>query len=77
MELNRLVSALHTNELLLRCLITSLDGRTLSKNRWMKSIDKLLDSGTELSINSSFARVSNGDPLISLSPEVVKDLSSD
>ena len=43
----------------------------------MGQIGKLLDSATELPIYPSFARVNIGDPLISLSPEVVEDLFSD
>ena len=46
-------------------------------HHWMGPIGKLLDSVKELLINSSFARVTIGDPLISFSPEVVEDLSSD
>ena len=43
----------------------------------MGPISKLLDSVTEFPINPYFARVTIGDSLISLSPEVVEDLSSD
>ena len=75
-KLNWLVCALHTNELPLRRLIITLDGRTLCNNRWMAPICKLLDSMTELPTNPSFARGISGDLLISLFPEVVEDLSS-
>ena len=43
----------------------------------MGPIVQLLESVTEFLINSSFARVNIGESLISLSPEVVEDLSSD
>ena len=68
-RLNWLVCALHTNELLLRPLVTTLDGRNLINNRWMVPIGRLLDSVTELPINPSFARVNFGNPSISLSPQ--------
>ena len=58
-------------------LITTLDGRILGKNRWMGLIGKLPDSVTELPVTPSYARVNNSNPLISLSPEVIEDLSSD
>ena len=73
-KLNWLVCALHINELPLRRLITTLDVRTFSNNRWVGPIGKLLDSVTELPTNLSFARVNIGDPLFSLYPEVVEDL---
>ena len=76
-KLNCLVCTLHTNELPFQRLVITLDGRTLSNNRWMGPIGKLLDQVTELPINPFFAKVTIGDPLISLSPEVVEDLSSD
>ena len=76
-KLNWLVCALHTNQLPLRRLNTTLDERTLSNNRWMGPIGKLLDSVTKLPINSHFARVNIGNPSISLSPEVVEVHSSD
>ena len=72
-----LVCALHTNELPLRHLITALDGKTLSNNKWTGDIGKMLDNATELEINPSFTKLSIGEPLISLSDDVVKDLSTD
>ena len=74
-KLNWLVCALHTNELPLRHLITALDGKTLSNNKWTGNI--VLDSATELEIDPSFSKLSIGQPLISLSDSVVKDLSTD
>ena len=43
----------------------------------MGTMVKLLESVTQFLINPSFARVNIGEYLISLSPEVVEDLSSD
>ena len=72
-----LVCVLHTNELPLRHLITALDGKTLSNNMWTGNIGKMLNTATELEIDPSFTKLSIGEPLISLSDKVVKDLSSD
>ena len=49
-KLNWLVCALYTNELPLRHLMTALDGKTLSNNKWTGNIGKMLDSATELEI---------------------------
>jgi hypothetical protein len=62
-----LVCALHTNEFLLRHLITALDGKILSNNKWTGSIDKMLETATELEIGPSFTKFSTGEPFISLS----------
>lgn len=72
-----LVCALHTNELPLRHLITALDGKTMSNNKWTGNIGKKLDTATELEINLSFTKLTIGEPLISLSDSIVKDLSTD
>jgi hypothetical protein len=58
-------------------LITALDGKTLSNNKWTGNIGKMLDTATELEIDPSFTKLSIGEPLISLSDNVVKDLSTD
>ena len=76
-KLNWLVGDLHTNELPLLYLITTLDGRTMSNNKWTGDIGKMLDNATELKINHSFTKLSIGELLISLSDDVVKDLSTD
>ena len=57
--------------------MTALDGKTLSNNKWTGNIGKMLDSATELEIDPSFSKLSIGQPLISLSDSVVKDLSTD
>ena len=66
-KLNWFVCALHTNELMLQHLMTALDGKTLSNNKWTGNIGKMLDSATELEIDPSFSKLSIGQPLISLS----------
>lgn len=71
-----LVCALHTHELPLRHLITALDGKTLSNNKWKGDIGNMLDR-PELEINPLFTKLSIGEPLISLSDNFVKDLSTD
>lgn len=80
-KLNRkliwLVCALHTNELPLRHLITELDGKTLSNNKWSGTIGNMLDTATELEINPSFVRLSFPEPLASLNDDIVRDLSTD
>lgn len=76
-KLNWLVCALHTNELPLRHLITALDGKTLSNNKWAGDIGKMLDTATELEINPSFTKLSVGEPLIPLTESVIMDLSTD
>ena len=72
-----LVCMLHTNELPLRYLIISLNGPTLSNNKFSGVIGKLLDSATELQINPKFEAIYVGPPLPDLITEVLKDLSTD
>ena len=67
---------LHTNELPLRYLIISLNGPTLSNNKFSGVIGKLLDSATELQINPKFEAISVGPPLPDLRTEVLKYLST-
>jgi len=55
-----IVCDLHTGELPLRHLVTALDGKTLSNNKWSGSIGKLLDSATDLEINPDFATITIG-----------------
>ena len=76
-KLNWLVCNLHTNELPLRHLITTLDGKTFSNNKWAGTIGKMLDSATDLEINPSFEKIQLGDDLIYLTNEVLEDLSTD
>ena len=75
-KLNCLVCALHTNELPLQHLTTTLDGATLSNNKWSGSSGKLLNDATALDINPFFKKIYIGDPFITLTDNVIKDLST-
>ena len=75
--LNWVVCGLHLNELPLRHLITGLDGRTCSDTGFTGPLGKALDDVTDLPIKKNFKKVTCGSELISLSTEVVNDLSSD
>ena len=72
-----LVCDLHTGELGLRHLVIFLDGPTLSSNKWSGPLGGMLDNATELEINPNFSKITIGPPLIELSQEVIKDLSTD
>lgn len=72
-----IVCDLHTGELPLRYLVTGLDGKTLSNNKWSGPIGKMLDSATEMDINPDFVKICVGPALPQLSNEVIKDLSTD
>ncbi|XP_065663964.1 uncharacterized protein LOC136085927 [Hydra vulgaris] len=76
-KLNWIVSALHTNELPLKRLIKLLDGESKSGKKWSGPFGSLLDEATNLEINPFFSKVETGEPLINLSNDVVKDLSTD
>ena len=75
--MNWLICVLHTNELPLRYLIVELDGKTLSNSKWSSELGKMLDTVTELNINSNFETVTLGEPLIDLPDKILKDLSTD
>ena len=49
----------------------------LSNNKWSASSGKLLNDSNALEINPSFKKIYNGDPLITLADDVIKDLSTD
>jgi len=68
---------LHTGELPLRHLVRSLDGKTLSNNKWSGRLGKLLESVTELEINPDFTKICVGPALPQLTEAVIKDLSTD
>ena len=72
-----IVCDLHTGELGLRHLVTALDGRTLSSNKWSGPLGKMLDSATDLEINPNFERIEIGPPLPNLTDEVIRELSTD
>jgi hypothetical protein len=75
-KLNWIVCDLHTNELPLRHLIITLDGKTLSNNRWSGPLGQMLDDAPDLSVNKKFKKI-DCTPLPQLKPEVLKDLSTD
>lgn len=72
-----IVCDLHTGELPLRRLITALDGKTLSNNKWSGPLGKMLNSATELDINPDFPKICIGPQLPQLNDEVIKTLSTD
>lgn len=72
-----IICDLHTGELPLRHLVTAVDGKTLSNNKWSGVLGKMLDSATDLDINADFPVVCVGPPLPQLSTSVIKDLSTD
>ena len=76
-KLNWLVSALHTNELPLRHLISALDGKTWSSNKPTSPIGKLLDIVTGMEISPFFVVVNLGELLIQLPGDVIRNLTSD
>ena len=71
------VCMIHLNELPLRHLIESLDGKTLSANKFKGEIGKLLPKVNELPINYSFKSLPGGEDLIDIPDEIVKTLSTD
>ena len=79
-KLNRrlfwIVCDLHTGELGLRHLIEHLDSIMLSHNKWPGPLGKMLDTATEIEINTNFVKINLG-PLIYLSQKIIKDLSTD
>lgn len=58
-------------------MVTKLDGKTLSNNKWSGEIGNTLDAATEFKINLLFVRISFPESLIPVSGTVVKDLSAD
>ena len=78
MKLVWIVCDLHTGELGLRRLIKFLDGSTQSNNQWSGPLGKLLNNATDLEINPGYMKVcESAPPLIYLSPDIIKDLSTD
>lgn len=71
------ICLLHTNELPLRHLIEKLDGPTGSGNTLTGPAGRLLPITQSLPYNSKFTPLSCGDPLVSLPPMVLADLSWD
>ena len=71
------ICMLHTNELPLRHLITALDGPTGSGNSLTGPAGRLLPHTQSLPYNSNFTPLSCGEPLVTLPPDVLSDLSWD
>ena len=71
------ICMLHTNELPLRHLIQQLDGPTGSGNTLTGPAGRLLPQTQSLPYNPNFEPLSCGDPLVTLPPEVLADLSWD
>ena len=71
------ICMLHTNELPLRHLIKHLDGPTGSGNTLTGPAGKLLPQTQSLPYNPNFTPLSCGEPLVSLPPKVLADLSWD
>ena len=67
---------LHTNELPLRHLIQLIDGKTTSDTGFSGPLGKMLAKVLTLPINPDYKTV-NGPDLVTLPPDVVKDLSYD
>lgn len=70
------ICVLHTNELPLRHLITSLDGKTSSKDGFSGPIGKLL-SHVNTMPRKSFEAIPGTEELIELPEKVLKDMSTD
>ena len=75
--LNWIVCGLHLVELPLRHLIIELDGPTKSDTGFQGPLGKALDTVTNLPINKRFKALNNGNDMIELPDEIVKDLSTD
>ena len=72
-----IVCDLHTGELPLRHLIIDQIGPTLSNDKWPGVLGDLLEKATELEVNPNFTRIKIGPPVVELSDEIMKDLSTD
>ena len=72
-----LICALHTNELPLRHLMTSLDGKTISNNKFSGNIGKLIDTATTLKLQESIPSIGINIELPTLNEKVENDLSAD
>ena len=71
------VCMIHLNELPLRHLIETLDGKTCSANKFKGEIGKILPKVYELPINYKFKALPGGEDLIDLPEDIVKTLSTD
>ena len=72
------ICAIHTNELPIRHLITKLDGATTSGTGFTEDVCKLLNRVEDLESEPNFEPIgTNGEPLIELPDEVVRNMSTD
>ena len=71
------VCNIHTNELPLRHLITTLDGKSSSKDGFSGPIGKQLSHINKMKKVSSFEAIPGTEPLIELPEEIVKQMSTD
>ena len=71
------ICLLHTNELPLRNIFTTLDGPTSGSNSFKGVIGKLLPEVADMEWNSKFKPISAGPGLEELSEEVFRELSTD
>ena len=76
-KLHWLICMAHTNELGLRQLIQTLDGKTDSKKGFSGPLGKLLKKVDTMKTNRNFKKISVGPELIELPSEIVKTLSTD
>ena len=71
------ICQLHTDELSLRHLITTLDGPTSSEKGFQGPVGSLLSKVNEMPYNPAFKALPGGEDLISLPKDVVDKMSTD
>ena len=76
-KLHWLVCMLHTNELMLRQLITKLDGKSDSKTGFSGPIGKMLKNVEKMKPKYDFDKIVGGPGLIEMPVDVIRDLSTD
>ena len=76
-KLSWIICWLHLNELLLRHLITALDGKTSSDQTFTGPLGKLLPHVTTLPVRVKSDTIPVNGELVALSPDIIKDLSPD
>jgi hypothetical protein len=71
------VCNIHTLELLLSHLISSIDGPTSSKDGYTGNVGKLLSSVETMKYNPNFSALPSGEEFIHITDEVVEKMSTD
>ena len=71
-----MICALHTNELLLRHLMTVLDGKTISDDKFAGPIGKLIAQATEFEIKACMPTIDVDIDLVILEVDIIKELSA-